>query len=105
MKLNFNIPMLNLDGKPTEDTAGDQVQIGKILASELSQAREGDAVKFWDWALKLHRGETLDLDRSDQSTLKEFVKQSKGMAMLKAQLLDVFEKSEAKESKKNTEKP
>lgn len=92
MKLNFNFNLIDLDGKEI-DTAN----AGKLLANTLIQQTKGDAIKYWEWALKLNKGDILDLDTSDQETLKGFIKDSESIFILgKAQLLAVF----AKEAKK-----
>jgi hypothetical protein len=50
-------------------------------------------LKFWDWAVSLNKGEVLDLDSSDQETIKNFIKDSEGFTILaKAQLLQVLKK-------------
>jgi hypothetical protein len=89
MKLNFNFNLTDLDGKELEGANS-----GKLLANTLIQQTKGDAVKYWEWALKLNKGEVLDLDTSDQDALKTFVKDSETITVLaKAQLLAVFAKS------------
>jgi hypothetical protein len=86
MKLDFNFDFIGLDDQVFE---GDNA--GKMLAGALASASKGDALKFWDWAKKLFKGEVLDLDKSDQETLKGFVKDSESFTVLaKAQLLEIF---------------
>ena len=88
MKLDFNFNLTDLDGKELENA-----NCGKLLANTLIQQTKGDAVKYWEWALALNKGEVLDLDTSDQETLKTFVKDSETITVLaKAQLLGVFAK-------------
>jgi hypothetical protein len=88
MKLNFNFNLTDLDGKELEGA-----NAGKLLANTLIQQTKGDAVKYWEWALALNKGDILDLDSSDQETLKTFVKDSETITVLaKAQLLGVFAK-------------
>lgn len=88
MKLDFNFDLLGLDQQPIEGA-----NAGKLLANALAQGSKGDALKFWEWALALNKGEVLDLDSSDQETLKNFVKDSENFAIIaKAQLLKVFKK-------------
>ena len=46
---------------------------------------------FRSWAQKMYGGEKLDLDPSDESTLKEFVKSNEQLTVLaKAQILSAF---------------
>lgn len=88
MKLNFNFNLTDLDGKELEGA-----NAGKLLANTLIQQTKGDAVKYWEWALALNKGDILDLDSSDQETLKNFVKDSETVTILaKAQVLNVFKK-------------
>ena len=88
MKLNFNFSLLDLDGNPIEEANS-----GKLLANTLVQQAKGDALKFWEWALALNKGDVIDLDTSDQATLKAFIKDSESLSILaKGQLLQVFKK-------------
>ena len=88
MKLNFNFNLTDLDGKELKDA-----NAGKVLAQSLINQSKGDAVKYWEWALALNKGEVIDLDTSDQETLKTFIKDSDTIFVLaKAQFLGVFAK-------------
>jgi hypothetical protein len=88
MKLDFNFNLLDLDGKQI-----DNANAGKLLANTLVQQSKGDALKFWEWAVSLNKGEILDLDSSDQETLKNFIKDSENFAIIaKAQLLQIIKK-------------
>lgn len=88
MKLDFNFNLVDLDNNPI-----DNANAGKLVANSLVQQSKGDALKFWEWALALNKGEILDLDSSDQETLKNFIKDSENFAIIaKAQLLKVFKK-------------
>jgi hypothetical protein len=88
MKLDFNFDLLGLDEQPIEGA-----NAGKLLANALAQGSKGDALKFWDWAVNLNKGEVLDLDSSDQETMKNFIKDAEGFTILaKAQLLKVIKK-------------
>lgn len=89
MKLDFNFSLKDLDGKDIENA-----NAGKILASTLVQQTKGDAIKYWEWALALNKGEILDLDSSDQETLKTFIKEGEHFTIIaKAQLLQVLKKA------------
>jgi hypothetical protein len=88
MKLDFNFNLIDLDGNQIENA-----NAGKLLANTLVQQAKGDAVKYWEWALSLNKGEIIDLDSSDQETLKNFIKDSEALAVLaKGQLLQVLKK-------------
>jgi hypothetical protein len=93
MKLDFNFDLVGLDGEVVRDLKDQTVNAGKVLANALAQGSKGDALKFWDWAVNLNKGEILDLDSSDQETIKNFIKDSEGFTILaKAQLLQVLKK-------------
>jgi hypothetical protein len=86
MKLDLNVPITDLDGKPIEGQT-----LGKIAASLFAQKTDGDSLKLYGWALKLNAGETLDLDASDEITFRESVKSfSNATALLKAQIFQAM---------------
>jgi len=85
MKLDFNTPITGLDGAPIPDT-----HAGKLLANVLVSQSDGDIIKLFDWATRMHRGETVDLDRADRAYLTNFIRESKQLTLLvKKQLLDI----------------
>lgn len=97
MKLNFNVPVLQLDGTPYKESNGDDVLLSTVLVNALSQHTEGiEPLKALDWMLKMKKGESLDLDRADLDKLKKLIDSGfKGMAvLLRGRLLEVFEKKE-----------
>lgn len=88
MKIDLNFNLVDLDGK-----AIDNANAGKLVASALVQQSKGDALKFWDWAVALNKGEILDLDSSDQETFKSFIKESETITIFaKAQILHKLKK-------------
>lgn len=88
MLLNFNFHLVGLDGVEIKNG-----EAGKIIASALANSTKGDPLKYWDWANKLYRGESLDLDPSDVAKLKTFIESDEGFTMLaKAQFFEVFDK-------------
>lgn len=89
MKLDFNKPFVDLSGDVIPET--DQ---GKTLASALSQSldpKEGDLIKYWEWAQKSHKGEVLDLDTADRKKIREFIEKSNFNVLVKAQLLETMD--------------
>lgn len=89
--LDFTKQLVGLDGIAVKDTDGKEITLGKLLSGQLAQTNKGDALKLFLWAQKLYKGEELDLDPSDTSTLKEFIKSNESLTVLaKAQLLSVF---------------
>lgn len=86
--INLNVKLKDLDGKDIPNSA----TLGKILAYQLVNEKQGDILKFYDWALKLNRGEVLTLDRSDYEKLKDYVTSNNNMSILeKAQILPLLE--------------
>ena len=93
MKIDLNFELLGLDGVAVLDQTGKTINAGKLLANSLVQQSKGDALKFWDWAVALNKGEVLDLDSSDQETFKNFVKDNEGLPIItKAQILHKLKK-------------
>lgn len=89
--LDFNQPLKGLDGTEVKDMDGSSITLGKLLSTQLASANKGDALKLFTWAQKCYNGEKLDLDPSDTSTLKDFIKANESLTVLaKAQLLSVF---------------
>jgi cell division septal protein FtsQ len=86
--INLKVPLIDLDGKEVER----EVTLGKILANQLVSSTEGDPLKFFDWAMRFNKGETVELDRSDYEKLKDFVTKSKTLTNLsKGQILPLLE--------------
>jgi hypothetical protein len=85
-KIDLNKAITDLDGKEIEGS-----NLGKLVAQVLASSNKGDALKYMSWALKLHAGESLELDPSDAETLKNFVKDHEQLTILtKAQVLGAF---------------
>jgi hypothetical protein len=92
MKIDLNFELLGLDGLAVLDQTGQTINAGKVIAQNLVQQSKGDALKFWDWAVALNKGDVLDLDTSDQETLKNFVKDGELPIITKAQILHKLKK-------------
>jgi hypothetical protein len=93
MKIDLNFDLLGLDSVVLLDQNGKRINAGKLIANSLVQQSKGDALKFWDWAVALNKGEVLDLDTSDQETFKNFVKDNEGLPIItKAQILHKLKK-------------
>lgn len=89
MKLNFNTQFNDLDGNVIEPN------LGKLVANLLVSETKGDAIKMFDWAVKLNKGEELDLDRSDQDKLRTIVTETdKFTVLFKAPVLEILSKKE-----------
>lgn len=88
MKLDLNKPFLQLDGTEFPD----KPTLGKNLSNILVSGTKEDALKFYDWAVKLHKGEPIDVDKSDLKKIREFVENHETMIILmKAQVLNIID--------------
>lgn len=88
MKVDLNFELSELDGTPAQG-----INLGKIIAGSLVQQTKGDALKYWDWAVALNKGEALELDSSDQQTITTFVKENENLTIyVKAQFLLAMKK-------------
>jgi hypothetical protein len=90
--MNFNKSITTLSGQVVKDQNGKDVTLGNVLADQLVAGTKGDAIKYYGWALKLHEGKELELDKSDTQTLKDFITNNEQLTILaKAQLLEQFD--------------
>jgi hypothetical protein len=92
MKIDLNFDLIGLDSVVLLDQNGKRINAGKLIANSLVQQSKGDALKFWDWAVALNKGDVLDLDTSDQETFKNFVKDGELPIITKAQILHKLKK-------------
>jgi hypothetical protein len=72
MKLNLNFEVCSLSGDPIEDASGKTVTVGEAIANSLVRTSK-NSVKFFDWAIKLNKGEDLEIDVADKRLLEDFV--------------------------------
>lgn len=94
MQLDFNKPLLSLDGREIQN-GEDKLFLGKIFANALVSVSKGDLLKHWDWAVAMHKGEPIEVDKSDMNKLRLFVESSDSMTILaKKQLLDIINQAE-----------
>ncbi len=92
--INLDVPIKDLDGNDIIDNVvgARPTSLGKILANELVRGSKGDPLKFLDWAMRLNKGETVEVDRSDYEKLKQFVLDHETMTILaKGQILPLLE--------------
>jgi len=97
MKVDLNKQVKNLGG---EEIPGDSNNLGKIVANQLAYSSSGPLVKFMDWARDLHKGNPIEVDRTDSGVLRAFVEGSNLPNLTKEQALDVID-----EAAKKTEVP
>lgn len=82
MKLNFNVPILDLDDHNlTEDGRidGKPLMLGKVLAKQMITFTDfGDALKLMEtWARPMYRGEDIEFDSSDLLLFKGILENPK----------------------------
>lgn len=97
MKLNFKKSLNDLEGiaLPIVDESGKKVGeqlLSRNLANLLVNAQTENAIKFYDWALKLYKDGWIEVDGSDKQTLYDFIKNDKRIVnLIKAQLLKLMD--------------
>jgi hypothetical protein len=96
MKVDFNVPLLDLDGNTINDN-GTILLASKIMANHLMGQKSGDALKLFSWAQKIYKNEVLELDPSDFKTLKKIVDDSDFAVITKKVLIDCVDKAEKSE--------
>lgn len=74
-EVNLNFDLLALDGSKAAIA-------GEVIAGLLMSEVKGDAVKFFDWAIKLNKGEIVSMDTSDVNKLKSLVENSERLTVL-----------------------
>jgi hypothetical protein len=89
--LNFNKPLFDLAGEPIAPVNGKEQTVGAWLAPALSGHNQGDPLKYFAWAVSMYNGGDLNLDESDLSVLKEFIKTATTLSnLVKAQALQII---------------
>lgn len=83
--VNLNKPILSLAGKPLE---GDPT-LGRLLATYLVTLpnHPENRCKYFEWAMALHKGETLTLDTTDFERLKTLITNATELSILAANQL------------------
>ena len=90
-KLDLNFSFVGIDENPLIEK-GEEVIAGKVLAGLIMSEVKGDAIKYFDWAVSLNKGNVIEIDESDFIKLKSLVSETEKMTILpKAQLLKYFE--------------
>ncbi len=82
---------LNWSIKDLDEKEIDNAKANKLFAGSLMAEKNGDPVKYFDWAMTLNKTGIIEVDDADFDKLKEVVKSSESLAMLsKAQYLKYF---------------
>lgn len=91
MKLNLKKQFLNVDGKPL--CSEQDLPMNEFLANVLAQSKApaNNAVKFFDWALTLHKHGEIEIDPADKETLLKFVQGAGLNTLATAQLVKEIE--------------
>jgi len=85
MRLTFNFKLKDLSGN---EFASDESTANKVVAGFLSQINKGNAIKLWDWALKLYGGKGIEVDDTDYKIIEGLIETTETLpALTKAQLL------------------
>lgn len=92
MKIDLNFSLKGLDGEELKPAAANDIlNVGKIISNHLTNVSKGDVLKHYEWAVKLNKGEPLELDKSDTAYLKKFIEENQNIIILiKAQALEKF---------------
>ncbi|MBT6045792.1 MAG: hypothetical protein HOG49_03120 [Candidatus Scalindua sp.] len=89
-KLNFDKVLVDLEGKAILE-AGKEINLKQLVSNLLLQAREGDAIKLYDWAGKIYKDGLIEIDDSDIKKLTEILNKAQLPVITKAQILKVLE--------------
>jgi hypothetical protein len=86
MKLNFNVPIVDVDGKVLREAKtgggeGEPLMLGKVLATNLKQFIDpsvNDPFKLMEtWAMPMYAGKDIEFDSSDLELFKGVIKNPK----------------------------
>lgn len=83
--INLDVPANDLTGSPVPNT-----NLGKLLAVHLAQAKQGPSLKYFDWALTLHKTGKLEIDDADLRTLTDLVEGLQLESFIKAPILRIL---------------
>jgi hypothetical protein len=95
MKIDFNKPFCDLDGNQIGE-----IQLNKELAKYFAADTHKDSgfspLDAYDLALKMNRGEVIDLKKGEQELFKTWVEKSETLNVLfKGQVLDIINNSKS----------
>lgn len=95
MKLNFNVQFTDIDGQDVVQD-GKPILIGKEFAKYLSIESHKDTgiepLDALENALKMNRGEAIDLDKKEQAAYRDWVIKCNNMnVLLKGQIIAIMD--------------
>lgn len=86
--IDLNFELKDLDGNVLQGIPSAGKFVGNLLVTET----DGDAIKFFDWAISLNKNEVISVDNADFTLIKELIKKSEKVTILaKAQILKYLE--------------
>ena len=87
MKLDFNIIIKELDGKPSAGGA----KLSDSLASHIALKHLNlDPLKAWQWAQDLHKSGIIECDRSDAEAILSFIRAYDFPTYIKGQAIPII---------------
>ena len=87
-KIDLNFELKDLNGNALQGIS----IAGQFIANLLVGETQGDAVKFFDWAITLNKKEPINVDDADFTKIKELVRNSEKITILaKAPILKYLE--------------
>lgn len=103
MKLDFSKPFLLIDGTEAKNPDGSVVVLKTVLANNLvSKTGKDNIIKIFDWALTVQKTGFLELDKADQTTLRELIEKDEHLTYLgKGRLLEILDQREIELKKVN----
>lgn len=82
MQIDFNKPLVGLNGRNATDESGLETTIGKIIASILANSNKGNPLKMMGWAKAMWNCEIINFDKADRKVLQEFVENAQELTNL-----------------------
>lgn len=94
MQVDFNHPLVSLNGQNAIDETGNETTVGKVLASVLANSNKGNPLKLMGWAKKMWNCEPINLDRADKKMLLDFVENEQSLSNLsKSAIIELIDKN------------
>lgn len=85
-KINLEKLLTNLDGQPITD-GGREMKMFHAVANALAQAKNQNAVKCYDLALRFYSGVPVELDDSDLALVRDIIEKADYYPLVKGPLL------------------
>ena len=96
IKVDLNFDILHLN----ESKFGNA---GEIIANHLVSSKDGEPLKYFQWAQALHKGNYIQIDESDFKKLRDFIEFHTGLPILiKAPVLQKLDDAKEISRKKGT---